>query len=358
MWSNTPRHNRLLVLLAVIAACGQGGGSDTTFAATTRTTTAPVTTSAPSTTSSVVEQVVVVFFGIESPVTCSKVAGYERFIPPDADPIRAAFEELLEGPSEEEASDEVWSWFSEATAGMLRDVSLTDDRLTVDFADFSAVIPNASSSCGSAALLAQLTATALQFGQVNHVAYSFEGSCQTFGEFLQMGCVEITRSAWPPPDASEEEGFEAGAPTLVPPQPLPGSDGAAGSGCNPSPGPLPDGAWFGMIISANPDSVEFDLACFFFGDNANEAAAEDGVEEIPVPNDYYIRNRLPNLRTLPVASDAVVHTLGASIEDFETVGWEQWPVSPSFLQCPGESCLTWIYVNGGLVTEVVEQYTP
>jgi spore germination protein GerM len=136
---------------------------------------------------------VIVYFGIESPISCSEVTGYERPVPADADPIRAAFEELLKGPSHEEETAGGQSWFSDSTAGMLRDVALVDDRLTVDFADFSAKIPNASSSCGSAFLLSQLTATAFQFDQVNHVAYSFEGSCEAFGEFLQMGCIEIAR---------------------------------------------------------------------------------------------------------------------------------------------------------------------
>lgn len=224
------RVKRLLVLLTVVAACGEGAVSSTTLMATTTTTTIPIATTASPTTSTVPGQLVVVFHGIESPVTCSKVAGYERRVPSDADPIRAAFEELLKGPSEAEKSDGAWSWFSGATAGMLRDVSLTGDRLTVDFTDFSAVIPNASSSCGSAALLAQLTATAFQFDQVNHVAYSLEGNCEAFGGFLQMGCIEIARSDWPPPEANAQEGrFEAVLPGLAPPGPLPGSSGAAGS---------------------------------------------------------------------------------------------------------------------------------
>jgi hypothetical protein len=115
-----------------------------------------------------------------------------------------------------------------------------------------------------------------------------------------------------------------------------------------------------MAEEASADQVMFDLACFFFGDAANEAAEEDGVEEIPVPNDYYIRNQVDTLRSVPIADTAVVHTLGTAIEDgFESVPYTQWiEQEGGYVPCPGEFCLVWLYVNSGEVTEIVEQYTP
>ena len=50
--------------------------------------------------------------------------------------------------------------------------------------------------------------------------------------------------------------------------------------------------------------MTFDLAYFLTGDAANQAAAEHG-DETPVPNDYYIVNDNPSLRTharLPTVS--------------------------------------------------------
>jgi hypothetical protein len=48
------------------------------------------------------------------------------------------------------------------------------------------VIPNASSSCGSAILLAQLDATATQFPTVDRAVYSIDGDTRAFYEWLQL----------------------------------------------------------------------------------------------------------------------------------------------------------------------------
>jgi hypothetical protein len=64
----------------------------------------------------------------------------------------------------------------------------------VDFGDLRSVIPNASTSAGSR-LLSQLDATVFQFPTVTSVTYRIDGSCQAFGEWLQVdGCVPRTRS--------------------------------------------------------------------------------------------------------------------------------------------------------------------
>jgi hypothetical protein len=298
---------------------------------------------------------VFVFFGVDSATDCSEVAGYQRVVATDVDPVETAFRELLGGPTQAESNAGANSWFTDATQGMLRSALLDDGRLIVDFDDFSTVIPNASTSCGSARLLAELSTTAFQFPEVETVTFTFEGSCEAFGEFLQLGCVEIDRDG--PNDGDVEYRAD---PDLAPPDALPGSADAAGSGCAPGVGALPDGVWFGMAEEFTSEGIRFDLACFFFGDAANEAAAEDEVEEIPVPNDYYIRNQVDNLRPVPVPATAMVQTLGTSIDDgFETITFSTWgEQEDGILTCPGESCLVWLYVNGGKVTEIVEQYTP
>ncbi|MEX2553572.1 MAG: hypothetical protein WD627_11300 [Actinomycetota bacterium] len=48
------------------------------------------------------------------------------------------------------------------------------------------MIPNASSSCGSAQLLAQLDGTARQFDEVDRTLYSINGDAGTFYEWLQL----------------------------------------------------------------------------------------------------------------------------------------------------------------------------
>jgi hypothetical protein len=59
-------------------------------------------------------------------------------------------------------------------------------------------------------------------------------------------------------------------------------------------------------------TIRFDLIQFYGGDDAFREAAKDHPEALPdelrnwVPNDFYIRNVNPRLRTLPVRSDATV----------------------------------------------------
>jgi hypothetical protein len=69
---------------------------------------------------------------------------------------------------------------------MLRLVSLSQGVAAIDFEDFRRTIPNASSSCGSALLLAQLDRTAMQFPTVSRAVYSFNGSRRAFYEWLQL----------------------------------------------------------------------------------------------------------------------------------------------------------------------------
>ncbi len=59
-----------------------------------------------------------------------------------------------------------------------------------------------------------------------------------------------------------------------------------------------------MVVSTSPSGIEFDLACWFTGEAAVVAAAEDGAE--PPPNDYYVRNENPQIRSLSVSAETEV----------------------------------------------------
>ena len=146
-----------------------------------------------------------------------------------------------------------------------------------------------------------------------------------------------------------------GTPTLFPP--AAGSDGAAGSGCSPGTETLPDGVWFGSVVARDGSTIEFDLACFYFGDLAYEKGAEAGVE---VANDYFVSNENPGLRSVDIANDILVYEIDSSAPDtFVTVQFADWPLDPSgYTACPGTFCIVWLYVNDGEVTEMVEQYVP
>jgi hypothetical protein len=131
----------------------------------------------------------------------SRLVPATREVPKTTGVLRASVDQLLRGPTLDERRVEgLTSWFSDATAGLLHSVDLDrDGRAVVDFADLRPVIPNASTSAGSALLLAQLDATVFQHPSVMSVEYRIDGSCSTFFEWLQMRCSLRERDRWTPP---------------------------------------------------------------------------------------------------------------------------------------------------------------
>jgi hypothetical protein len=121
-----------------------------------------------------------------------------RLVPRSSAVLRASLDALLAGPSADERAASLASWFSADTARMLRSVAVHDDHHAIVEFDprLPEVIPNASSSAGSAQLLAQLDATVFQFRSVESVEYRLGGDCGAFGEWLQYGgCEHHTREA-------------------------------------------------------------------------------------------------------------------------------------------------------------------
>jgi hypothetical protein len=114
-----------------------------------------------------------------------------------------------------------------------------------------------------------------------------------------------------------------------------------GSGCTPGAGELPDGVWFGWIETYSDAKVAFDLACLY----ASDAQVRMG-------------NDSSKLRYLEVTDDTTVWALGD-----QGLGWNQTPYGawegPSS-GCPtgdppyGDGCFWWLYVNDGIVTEMLE----
>jgi spore germination protein GerM len=120
---------------------------------------------------------------------CTRVLPLQRFVPAPA-VLKGAVRALLAGPTRAERTRGYGGWFSAKTAGSLRSVRIARGVAYIDFRDFSATIPNASSSCGSALLLAQLDRTVKQFPTVTRGLYSFNGSRDAFYEWLQRKAPE------------------------------------------------------------------------------------------------------------------------------------------------------------------------
>jgi hypothetical protein len=116
--------------------------------------------------------------------SCTRVFPLTRTVSSPA-VLTGALRALLAGPTTAERARGYGGWFSRQTAGHLRSVRISRGVAYVDFGSFARHIPNASSSCGSALLLAQLDRTAKQFPTVRRAVYSFDGSRRAFYEWLQ-----------------------------------------------------------------------------------------------------------------------------------------------------------------------------
>ena len=112
-------------------------------------------------------------------------------------------------------------------------------------------------------------------------------------------------------------------------------------------------------VDAGQQTITFDLIQFFTGDAATKAAAEDN-QESPPPNDYYIRNVNPRLRTLPVAAGAPITvnvlaawSTGSSTKDVSVTLDELAAYFPNSGTAP-----FWITVEQGQVTKIAQQFVP
>lgn len=136
-----------------------------------------------------------VFFDCDAEGDGGVLTPVYRRVPRSTPVLRASLEALVRGPAPAERDAGLDSLFSDATAGTIRGVTVRDGHAVVDFEDLRGIIPNASSSAGSASLLSQLDATVFQLRSVTSVEYRLEGSCEAFGEWLQYGgCDKRTRS--------------------------------------------------------------------------------------------------------------------------------------------------------------------
>jgi hypothetical protein len=109
--------------------------------------------------------------------------------------LRTGLEMMLKGPTEAERAAGRFSFFGPETAGMLQSVELRDDgRAIVDFHDFSRIIPNASTSAGSLALLEELRGVLFAIPEVREAEIRFEGSCDAFWNWLQYDCELLHRT--------------------------------------------------------------------------------------------------------------------------------------------------------------------
>jgi hypothetical protein len=136
---------------------------------------------------------------------------------------------------------------------------------------------------------------------------------------------------------------------------------------------IEDGRNFAFIkkvdTSSDPVTITYDLAYLLTGDDAIKAAEDHG-DEVPPPNDYYIVNDNPRLRTVelsPTARIAVFDwntccdtTFNASVDEFAQAvdaGKQQTTVGDGHL-LNGRLSPYWLYARHGAVVRIEEQFLP
>lgn len=155
-----------------------------------QSTTSASTTSASTTSASTATGFDIYLQAADVGPNCDQVVAVPRAATvegPEAD----ALAQLLAGPTPAEQAQGLTSWFSSTTSGMLRSVVIEDRVARVDFDPaLATTIPNASASCGSSLLLAQLDATIEQFDSADRIVYSLGGDVEAFYSWLQMVAPE------------------------------------------------------------------------------------------------------------------------------------------------------------------------
>lgn len=178
-------------------------------------------------------------------------------------------------------------------------------------------------------------------------------SCGTAAEPLDPTST-IGPTTTQPPSSTTAAPTTTVAPTTTSSSPV--VDEAEGSGCTPGPGELGEGEWFGYVVTASDSDLDFDLACWFTGDAAIRASAEDG-EESPPPNDYYIRNDNETIRSLDVSATTEVvwyPELGDPTSE-ATIAYPDWVAATEDREF---GSMVWVTVEDGDVVAIREQWVP
>jgi hypothetical protein len=134
---------------------------------------------------------------------------------------------------------------------------------------------------------------------------------------------------------------------------------------------IEDGKNFAFVksvdTSTDPATVTYDLAYFLTGDAAAKAAREHG-DETPPPNDYYIVNDNPKLRTVALAPGARVvlldwnhccdRTFDAPLRAFaEAIDGGTEMTSGGHIY-KGQISPYWLVAEDGAIVRIQEQYLP
>ena len=189
----------------------------------------------------------------------------------------------------------------------------------------------------------------------------FTAACSGGGSSSSTGTTPstTTTTASPPASTTTTTAAIPTSPITIPSK----NDGvsADGSGCAPPPGDtLPDGIWFGDLksVDVSGSTLSLDLNCFFTGNAANHAASQDGSTDVPVPNDYYIRNKVKKVYVLPAVANVAVFKL-SQMGGGPLVNAGNGPAAAAAMLAEfNNSWIGWLQTSGGKVIVVQQQFVP
>ncbi len=131
---------------------------------------------------------------------------------------------------------------------------------------------------------------------------------------------------------------------------------------------LPDGRYFVQLTDIQggeegPLLLQYDLAYFLTGEEANQAAVDRGLDT-PGPNDYVIVNDNPKLRLTPLEGVYSVKYIpeGSGLSspvkahEAQFLGWMGESVQTDFP--PKDTSWWWVTIENGSVTKIEQQYLP
>jgi hypothetical protein len=134
---------------------------------------------------------------------------------------------------------------------------------------------------------------------------------------------------------------------------------------------LADGRHLVFLEGVAPDgsTITADLGIWFSGEEANQAATEDGQSDVPVPNDYYIRNLDPGTIDVSVAPAVAVTSAWWAYEQTQSLepvpvpyaDWVAFFVGGADSASPRDNLRFdpwWVTVEDGSVVALDEQYIP
>jgi hypothetical protein len=161
------------------------------------------------------------------------------------------------------------------------------------------------------------------------------------------------------------------SPSLSSPTPIASaSDGPTPTPSTSEPGgeEQPDDTSFVQLTDLEggedgPAIVAYDLASFLTGQEADDAAAERGLET-PVPNGYFIVNDNAKLRKAPLADDFSVkyipegsaQTTPVKAHQAQFLGWLSGSVQTDFP--PKDTSWWWITMHDDEIVLIKQQYLP